>query len=125
MEDLEKVGFKWDATLSDLDNRARKIDYVDESETYDYDINGDGVTEEIPFYSRPDGSSAIRNTVTSGTLAGAVSPAVSAATASTLNIAGKILENKDGDSIGLTFDFLDSLGESELLSAPRVTTMNP
>ncbi|MCC6143587.1 MAG: type II and III secretion system protein, partial [Candidatus Hydrogenedentes bacterium] len=43
---------------------------------------------------------------------------------STFEFVGNILQNEDGDSIGVTFDFLDTLNESELLSAPRVTTMN-
>nr|HPO14734.1 hypothetical protein [Candidatus Hydrogenedentota bacterium] len=121
VEDLDKVGFKWDATLSDLNNRTRKVETLT-NEVYDYDVNGDGVDEQLPFYSRPDGSNVIRNAITSGTIAGLVSPASSGA--STLSLAGKILENADGDSLGVTFDFVDSLTESELLSAPRVTTMN-
>jgi type II secretory pathway component GspD/PulD (secretin) len=37
---------------------------------------------------------------------------------------GSILNNGEGDLLNVTFDYLDSLAGSELLSAPRVTTMN-
>ncbi|MBI2432633.1 MAG: hypothetical protein HYV26_07170 [Candidatus Hydrogenedentes bacterium] len=120
VSDLDKLGFKWDATFSDKNNRPRKIDSLDE-ETYDFDVNGDGVDDSIPFYSRPDGSSAIRNTITEGVLTALTNPGPAQ---STWNLVTNIIDNKDGDSLSVTFDFLDSLGESELLSAPRVTTMN-
>ncbi len=122
IEDLQKVGFSWDVSMSDQNSREQKIETL-EGDTYDYDINGDGIDESIPFYSRPDGSNVIRNTVTEGTIAAATNPASSAAVP-TLKLVSKIIENADGDSLGLTFDYLDSLSESELLSAPRVTTMN-
>jgi type II secretory pathway component GspD/PulD (secretin) len=121
VSDLDKVGFNWDLSLSDENNRSRKVPSIDEVDTYEYDINGDGVDETIPFYTRPDGSSAIRNTITDAVISGVVNPAPSQ---TTFSIVGQILDNKDGDSLGVTFDFLDSLEESELLSAPRVTTMN-
>jgi MSHA biogenesis protein MshL len=35
-----------------------------------------------------------------------------------------IIDNSNGDNLGVTFDFLNTLGETELLSSPRVTTMN-
>jgi type II secretory pathway component GspD/PulD (secretin) len=41
-----------------------------------------------------------------------------------LSLAGIITNNADGDKIGATFDYINTLEESELLSAPRVTTMN-
>jgi type II secretory pathway component GspD/PulD (secretin) len=34
------------------------------------------------------------------------------------------LDNADGDTLGVTMDYLNSLDETELLSAPRVTTLN-
>jgi type II secretory pathway component GspD/PulD (secretin) len=123
VEDLDKIGFRWDGTVSDLGNRVRSIENL-EQQTYDYDINGDGVDEAVPFYNRPDGSNVIRNTVSTGTIAGLTNPGTAAAAASTLNLVTKILQNADGDSLSVTFDYLDSLAESELLSAPRVTTMN-
>ncbi|NLF58864.1 MAG: hypothetical protein GX580_14635, partial [Candidatus Hydrogenedens sp.] len=121
LDDLKKVGFKWDATLSDQNNRTRQNDYLAE-QTYNYDINGDGVDEEVPFYTRPDGSNVIRNTITDAAISSITNPATTAVP--TFSILGNIIDNADGDKLSLTFDYLDSLDESELLSAPRVTTMN-
>jgi type II secretory pathway component GspD/PulD (secretin) len=132
VDDMDKIGFNWEITSSDQNNRPRVIQGLNgggttdggtggttgTDATYDFDINGDGVDESIPFYTRPDGSSVIRNTVTD-LMVSALSGGDSSFT-STLNI----LDNSDGDSLSVTFDFLDSLDESELLSAPRVTTMN-
>ena len=123
IEDLKKIGFNWTGNLSDLNNRVRQNDYLSQ-QTYSYDINGDGVDEEVPFYVRPDGSSVVRNSVTQGTISGLVSPPAPAAAASTLSLITKIIDNADGDQLGVAFDYLNSLRESELLSAPRVTTMN-
>lgn len=122
-EDLKKIGFDWSGELSDLNNRARQIPAL-QGQTYSYDINGDGVDEVIPFYVRPDGSQVIRNSVTSGTISGLVNPPAPAAAASTLSLITKIIDNADGDKLSVAFDYLNSLRESELLSAPRVTTMN-
>ncbi len=122
-EDLKKIGFDWSGELSDLNNRARQVPAL-QSQTYSYDINGDGVDEEVPFYVRPDGSQVIRNSVTSGTISGLVNPPAPAAAASTLSLITKIIDNADGDKLSVAFDYLNSLRESELLSAPRVTTMN-
>ncbi|MCX8064974.1 MAG: hypothetical protein N3G21_07360, partial [Candidatus Hydrogenedentes bacterium] len=122
-EDLKKIGFDWSGELSDLNNRARQIPAL-QGETYSYDINGDGVDEEVPFYVRPDGSQVIRNSVSSGTISGLVNPPAPAAAASTLSLITKIIDNADGDKLSVAFDYLNSLRESELLSAPRVTTMN-
>ena len=123
IEDLKKIGFNWTGNLSDLNNRVRQNDYLSQ-QTYSYDINGDGVDEQIPFYTRPDGSNVIRNSVTQGTISGLVNPPAPAAAASTLSLITKIIDNADGDQLGVVFDYLNSLRESELLSAPRVTTMN-
>jgi len=119
--DLDKVGFKWDLSLSDQNNRDREVEALT-GETYDYDINGDGVDETVPFYNRPDGSNVIRNTISEGTAVGTT--LLGAPAQSTFNLATSILNNADGDKIGVTLDFLDSLQDSELLSAPRVTTLN-
>jgi len=121
LADLDKIGFNWDATLSDQDMRSRKIPEL-ESETYNYDVNGDGTDESIPFYSRPDGTPTIANTITDATIGALVNP--SSAAEPTFSILGNILKNEDGDKLSVTFDYLDGLDESELLSAPRVTTMN-
>ncbi len=123
IEDLKKIGFNWTGNLSDLNNRARQNNFLS-NQTYSYDINGDGVDEEVPFYVRPDGSSVVRNSVTQGTISGLVNPPAPAAAASTLSLITKIIDNADGDQLGVAFDYLNSLRESELLSAPRVTTMN-
>ncbi len=137
--DLDKVGFKWDMGLSDLNSRTRSVidprGYPSDGssggggggggaggatiDTYDFDINGDGVDESVPFYKRPDGSNVIRNTISDLAMSALTGDATS-----TFKLTGTILDNADGDTLGLTFDFLDSLSETELLSAPRVTTMN-
>jgi len=117
---LNKIGFEWNASFSDLNSRAREITDL-QGLTYDYDLDGDGFPEPVPLYSRPDGSRVIGNTVTEGILDAIVNPGP---TQSTFNIAGTILDNEDGDTLSVTFDYLNSLSESELLSAPRVTTMN-
>ncbi len=123
IEDLKKIGFNWSGNLSDQNNRPRENQYLSR-QTYSYDVNGDGVDEQVPFYVRPDGSSVIRNSVTQGTISGLVSPPAPAAAASTLSLITKIIDNADGDQLSVAFDYLNSLRESELLSAPRVTTMN-
>jgi type II secretory pathway component GspD/PulD (secretin) len=136
--DMNKVGFNWDLGVTDLNNRVRSINDGrglpdtgtgggtggggtggTATDTYLFDINGDGVDETIPFYKRPDGSNVIRNTVSDLALS-----ALTGDPTSTFKLTGTILDNSDGDSLAVTFDFLDSLDESELLSAPRVTTMN-
>jgi len=120
-DDLDKVGFKWDLSLSDQNNRDRQLQDL-AGETYDFDANGDGVDESFPYYSRPDGSNVIRNTISSAT--SAANTLLGAPSESTFNLATSILSNADGDKLGVTLDFLDSLTDTELLSAPRVTTMN-
>lgn len=120
-DDLDKVGFNWNAKMTDLNNRDRQDQSV-ASQTYDFDINGDGVDETLPIYTRPDGSNVIRNTISEGTVLG--STLLGAPTESTFNLVSSILDNADGDKLGVTLDFLDQLQDSELLSAPRVTTLN-
>ncbi|OQC04787.1 MAG: Type IV pilus biogenesis and competence protein PilQ precursor [Candidatus Hydrogenedentes bacterium ADurb.Bin101] len=138
LEDLKKIGFNWDLKTSDLNSRERQIETLGtgtsgstdtttgtsttSGESYYYDVNGDGTDEQIPFYTRPDGTPTITNTITDAVISGLVNPTASAP--STFSILGNILENADGDKLSVTFDYLDGLEESELLSAPRVTTMN-
>ena len=140
ISDMDKIGFNWDLGLSDLNNRTRSaIDPrgyptagsgtgtggtggaggASQIDTYDFDINGDGVDESIPFYKRPDGTNVIRNTISDLAIG-----ALTGDPTSTFKLTGTILDNSDGDKLAVTFDFLDSLDETELLSAPRVTTMN-
>jgi type II secretory pathway component GspD/PulD (secretin) len=121
LEDLKKVGFQWDAKLSDQNARAAKLPTL-ENDVYYYDVNGDGIDNVLPFYSRPDGSPVLTNTISDAALGGLVNPTASAAP--TFNLLGNILSNADGDELSVAFDYLDGLEESELLSAPRVTTMN-
>jgi type II secretory pathway component GspD/PulD (secretin) len=116
---LDKEGFQWDVTTSDRNNRVQPLDNLVE-ESYNYDVNGDGTPEQIPFYRRPDGSSVINNTVTESIIGAITSPGPPGS----FNWSGVITDNEDGDSISVVFDYLNSLEESELLSAPRVTTMN-
>lgn len=119
VSDLDKVGFEWDVNLSDVNGRPRAVQSLQET-TYPYDINGDGVTEDIPFYTRPDGTSVINNTITQGLLNALANPGPPGA----FSFSGTITDNSDGDSLGVTFDFLNSLTETELLSAPKITTLN-
>jgi type II secretory pathway component GspD/PulD (secretin) len=119
VSDMDKVGFKWD--LSTESNSGARLPTGLEDETYEYDINGDNVLEEIQMDERPDGSNAFSNTLRELGVTGTTSPGPAA---STFNLMTSILDNGSGDSLGVTFDYLNSLEESELLSAPRVTTMN-
>jgi type II secretory pathway component GspD/PulD (secretin) len=120
VDDRDKIGFNWDLSqISDINDRTRKIPSL-ETTTYDFDINGDGVDESIPFYSRPDGTSVVSNTITQGILKGLASPGPLGA----FQLTGIITDNTDGDKLSVVMDYLNSLKEVELLSAPRVTTMN-
>jgi type II secretory pathway component GspD/PulD (secretin)/outer membrane protein assembly factor BamD (BamD/ComL family) len=117
--DLDKIGFSWDLTLSDQNDRSRQISELSDA-TRNYDVDGDGVLESIPFYSKPDGTQVIDNTVVSNIIEMVANPGP----AGTSSITGTILNNADGDSLSVTMDYLNSLTDTELLSAPRVTTMN-
>ena len=117
--DLDKIGFTWDLSLSDQNSRDQQIDSV-AGTTYNYDINGDGTAEAIPFYTRPNGSNVIENTVVDTVIGGLVNPGP----AGNFNLSTIITDNEDGDQLSVTMQMLDTLTESELLSAPRVTTMN-
>jgi len=143
--DLKNIGFRWNVPqLSDMNNQARKLPTLTGSTsttttgtgttgttnsltgyTYNYDINGDGVAEPIPFYSRPDGTSIITNTIASAAMAAFASPgAQTGVNPGSFSLTGVLTNNKDGDNATVAFDYLSTLEESELLSAPRVTTMN-
>ncbi|MCC6153120.1 MAG: hypothetical protein IT367_05145 [Candidatus Hydrogenedentes bacterium] len=142
VSDLDKVGFDWDVNVSDLNNRPRGITNLLEDTGTDtgggvgggtgggtttssgvtapVDINGDGILEDIPIYTKPDGTNVINNTITSAVLGAAANPGP----AGEFNLAYTILNNADGDKVSVVFDYLNSLAETELLSAPRVTTLN-
>ncbi|MBI5091248.1 MAG: hypothetical protein HZB26_02260 [Candidatus Hydrogenedentes bacterium] len=117
--DQKKLGFTWSSSNSDQNNRGRQIPSLSSS-TYNYDINGDGTSESIPFYTKPDGTSVINNTVTQGILNALANPGPAGA----FSLTGIITDNGDGDNLKVVFDYLNSMTETELLSAPRVTTMN-
>lgn len=126
-DDFKRIGFRWDVAQSDLNNRERQVLDDDDNPPadYQYDINGDGTDESIPFYTRPDGTSVIRNTISNAIMSAAASAgAIPAGTPGGFSLSGIITDNSDGDRVGVIFDYLNSLNESELLSAPRVTTMN-
>jgi len=122
VNDLKKIGFSWDLSQSDLGSRSRQIPDL-ETSTYAYDINGDGIAEQIPFYTKPDGTNVINNTITETLLNAVTSPGPGAGS-NTFSLSGIITDNADGDTLRVTMDYINSLGETELLSAPRVTTMN-
>ncbi len=119
VSDLDKVGFKWDVNTES--NSGARLPTGLEEETYEYDINGDNVLETIGLDERPDGSNAFSNTLRETVVGAAVSPGPAS---TTFNLVSSILDNGSGDELSVTFDYLNSLEESELLSAPRVTTMN-
>ncbi|MDZ4861346.1 MAG: hypothetical protein SGI88_20425, partial [Candidatus Hydrogenedentes bacterium] len=132
VSDLDKIGFEWNVNQSDVNDRPRPIPSLDEGEvdpgtgggeggsTYSADINGDGVLEDIPFYTKPDGTSVFNNTITSSIIESITNPGPPG----DFNLTGVILDNGDGDRVSVVLDYLNSLAETELLSAPRVTTMN-
>jgi type II secretory pathway component GspD/PulD (secretin) len=117
--DLDKVGFRYDLTVSNENNRPRPISGLEDG-TYGYDVNGDGTDEEVPFYTRPDGTSVFRDLSLGSVIEAAANPGP----AGNFSLTGILRDNADGDQLQVTFDFLNQLTESELLSAPRVTTMN-
>jgi type II secretory pathway component GspD/PulD (secretin) len=143
VNDLDKLGFNWNLSQTDLNSRSRRIgdgSFVQDTlndpsgvfglqvpnatdlPNYSYDINGDGVSESIPFYTRPDGTSVINNTVTRGVMQALTNPGGLAD--NTMTLAGVIMDNGDGDMLRVTMNYLNRLSETELLSAPRVTTLN-
>ena len=118
-EDLDKTGFKWNMSYSDQNSRNQQIPSLVNT-TYSYDLNADGTPESIPFYQKPSGANVITNTITEGVLDAVSSPGPPG----TFSLSGVLTANEDGDKISVVFDYLNSLEETELLSAPRVTTMN-
>lgn len=127
--DLDAIGFNWTTTQSDLNSRSRRFTELDadgnpvaiDMPNYSYDVNGDGTADSIPFYNRPDGTNVINNTITQGVLSALASPAISDPT---FSLSGIITDNADGDNVQVVMNYLDSVSETEVLSAPRVTTLN-
>ncbi|HOJ33527.1 MAG TPA: hypothetical protein PK975_08200 [Candidatus Hydrogenedentes bacterium] len=118
--DQNKTGFTWEVTQSDLGSRPRQIADLQDS-TYQFDVNGDGALEDIPFYTRPDGTNVINNVVTQGVMNALINPLPAT---NTFRLSGIITDNADGDTLNVTLNYLLSQANSELLSAPRVTTLN-
>jgi type II secretory pathway component GspD/PulD (secretin) len=136
VNDSEKKGFNWNVNSSDINDRPipgsiqGQQPFGPLSNTVipgsfippggSADLNGDGVAETWGAEENPDGSRAgssfsLGESAASTILGGEVG-----------NFSGvmKFFNTMDGDSLQVAFEFLDSLEESELLSAPRVTTMN-
>ena len=84
------------------------------------DLNGNGVQETWLAEQNPDGSRNGRAFSFGSTVAKTIVGAEPGNFTGVLSF----LNTMDGDQLSVAFDFLDSLEESELLSAPRVTTMN-
>jgi len=129
VNDLDKIGFSYNLQLSNLNNHSRPYDSGDPTDTtgsgnYSYDINGDGIDESIPFYTKPDGTSVLDYALSTLQTAAASANPVTSLADPNFSITGIFEDLADGDKLGVTVDYLNSLKESELLSAPRVTTMN-
>jgi type II secretory pathway component GspD/PulD (secretin) len=138
VSDLDKIGFNWSINQSNLNSRSRPVGAVPTGgtttgatggtttdlgvagTTYPFDINGDGIDEDIPFYTKPDGQPVFDFL----SLANAVTGAVSPGPAGSFNWSAVLENTGDGDSLSVVMDYINSMQETELLSAPRVTTMN-
>lgn len=122
--DQKATGFNWSGALGNrpeifgADPNAGGLDDLD----YEFDIDGDGDLENVPFEFNPDGTRRFSDTVRELDFDSIVAPFNTAN--SILSLAGIIESNDDGDFLAVTFDWIDSNSEGELLSAPRVTTMN-
>ncbi len=117
--DQKKRGFTWDLNLPNLTGGPRPIETLAGS-TWSYDVNGDGTAENLPFYTRPNGGGVLDNNLVNTAINAAANPGP----AGTFTIAGAIESLRDGDRLGVAMSFLDQQLDAELLSAPRVTTMN-
>jgi type II secretory pathway component GspD/PulD (secretin) len=114
--DLDKKGFSWNGAVSDINERL-----IPGQGTQLVDLNGDGILEEIPANIGLDGNPIINNKVLSQGIADAL---ISPGPPGDVSLGFTILDTADGDFLDMTFEYLNSLSETELLSAPRVTTMN-
>ncbi len=136
VNDAERKGFNWDFQASDINERSIPESLQGTSPNGEnsrtvvpssfippprrIDINGDGVVEEIGAEENPDGS---RNGSTYGFFENTASTILGVEPGNTTGVM-TLINTLDGDRLSVAFDFLQSLEESELLSAPRVTTMN-
>lgn len=123
--DTDKVGFNWtglgenNTVFQDPRNPANPANLPD----LDIDADGDGDIDTIPPNIDPtDGSTRPGFDFISSlvSIAGmAFSPGPDGA-----SIGWSIIDNANGTGVNVTFEFLNQLGETEVLSSPRVTTMN-
>ena len=117
--DVEKTGFRWDGTWSSLNNPPNADNLPDR----DFDVDGDGDVDTLPpDVNGTDGSvrspfDFVRHMFDLTGLALSPGPAGAA-------LGWNIIDNSNGDNLSVTFEFLETLGETEVLSSPRVTTMN-
>jgi general secretion pathway protein D len=117
VNDDKSFGFNWEGTFSDPSNPPDATVVPDRN----FDIDGDGDVDTIPGNLNNDGSvrSPFDFIATALTGSGAFSPGPGS-----VGLGVSIIDNANGDNLSVTFDAMDSVGEVELLSAPRVTTMN-
>ena len=121
IRDSEALGFNWLFNVSDPDNPADPTAVPPRN----FDIDGDGDIDEIDGNLNNDGSVRSPFDFISKALTGAGSfGAVPVGTPGAVRLGLNILDNANDDRLAVTFEALQTLGESELLSAPRVTTMN-
>jgi len=133
--DLEKMGFDYgESKVSDLNNRPRV--YGAGSTPYPaspgqippspltrgIDVDGDGDIDEIDSWMQTDGSRILGSSVTAAEMASA--DALLRSLGSNFEIVGSIIKQEDGDTLNFIFQALSSLQHTEILSAPRVTTLN-
>lgn len=135
VNDQEKVGFDWNLLVSDLNNRARGPLTPTQTDSGNpvfppgvvnppgVDLDGDGEPDTGGQINGRTGGVAppFNNTVSFIDLVNGI---VNPGPPGNFRLVGSIFDNADGDQLRVAFEFLDSVGETELLSAPRVTTMN-
>jgi len=140
-EDLQKVGWEYTGAISDLNARPREV-FADQGTTggaggfggagaagqtfqrimRSVDIDHDGDLDEIPSYIDLKGVPIIRQTLSSAGID--LANVLISGMDSNFGITGQIFKSADGDFLQATFNWLSQLSNSELLSAPRITTMN-
>jgi hypothetical protein len=111
VSDLDKVGFKWD--INTESNSGARLPTGLEEETYEYDINGDNVLEEIGLDERPDGPTP--SAIPSARRWWVWRSPCPAST--TFNLVSSILDNS-GDELSVTFD-IQQLGRIRTAERPK------
>lgn len=125
ISDRKAEGFRWQAEVGNR-QEVFGVDPNDPGDSFadlssDFDVDGDGDLDEIPFQFNPDGSRKFSDDVKEAVLGALVNPA---GPSELFSLTGILEKGDDGDFLAFTYDFVDSMAESELLSAPRVTTLN-